>query len=398
MDFLVNGLLHLSTWQLVGATLLLTHITIASVTIFLHRHQAHNALKLHPVISHFFRFWLWLTTGMVTKEWVAVHRKHHSKCETEEDPHSPQVFGIKKLLLEGRELYTAEAKNKETLEKYGQGTPDDWLERNVYSRHPFFGIMLMLAVDVTLFGAIGITIFAVQMLWIPVWAAGVINGIGHFWGYRNFETGDASTNISPWGILIGGEELHNNHHAHAHSARLSNKWWEFDIGWFYIRLLDFIGLAQVKKVAAKIHMDDRKHLIDVETVRAVIRHRFHVMKLYGRMVIKPVVKHECRSADVHARKIHSKLFRRVRKLMTREDIKLDGTALQTLNDALKQSKTLETVYHFKQQLKELWQQSASNQAKRVERLQQWCVEAEKTGIQALQEFAAYLRTYSLQTA
>ncbi|MEJ2362785.1 MAG: fatty acid desaturase [Gammaproteobacteria bacterium] len=389
-----NGLLNLSGWELVIVTVILTQITIASVTIFLHRHQSHNALQLHPVASHFFRFWLWLTTSMVTKQWVAVHRKHHAKCETEEDPHSPQVFGIKKLLLEGTELYRAEARNPETLEKYGQGTPDDWLERKLYARHPFYGITLMLLLDVALFGAIGITIFAVQMIWIPVWAAGVINGIGHFWGYRNFETQDASRNISPWGLFIGGEELHNNHHAHPHSARLSNKWWELDIGWFYIRLLEIFGLAKVKKLAAKIQTVDGKHMIDIETVRAVIRHRFYIMKLYGRKVVKPVIKHERRSADGYV----GKLFRRVRKLMTREDIKLDSSSMQALNDALKHSKTLETVYHFKQQLKELWQHSANNQARRVERLQQWCHDAEKTGIQALQDFAAHLRSYTLQAA
>jgi len=394
MDILSNGLLNLSAWGLVGMTLLLTHITIASVTIFLHRHQSHNSLNLHPIVSHFFRFWLWLTTGMVTKEWVAIHRKHHTKCETREDPHSPQVYGLKKLLLQGSELYRAEARNQETLAKYGQGTPNDWIERHLYSRYPWLGISLMLLVDVALFGAIGITIFAVQMLWSPVWAAGVINGIGHYWGYRNFETSDASRNIFPWGVLIGGEELHNNHHAHAYSARLSNKWWEFDIGWFYIRLLEVLRLARVKKLAPKIQMVAGKQFVDLETVRAVLRHRFLIMKLYGRKVIKPVLKHERRRADGVA----SKLFRRVRKLMTREDIQLDGPAKQTLNEALKHSKALETVYHFKQQLRELWQHSASNQAKRVERLQQWCVEAEKTGIQALQDFAAYLRGYTLQTA
>lgn len=394
MNILSNGLLNLSAWELVGAGLLLTQITIASVTIFLHRHQSHNALTLHPIVSHFFRFWLWLTTGMVTKQWVAIHRKHHAKCETSEDPHSPQVFGIKKLLLQGSELYRAEAKNQETLDKYGQGTPNDWIEHRLYSRYPFLGVLIMLALDVAMFGVIGITIFAIQMMWIPVWAAGVINGIGHYWGYRHFETNDASRNISPVGIFIGGEEFHNNHHAHPHSARLSNKWWEFDIGWFYIRLLEVIGLAQVKKLAARVQRVDGKHFVDIETVRAVIRHRFHIMKLYGRKVVKPVLKHERRIADGYV----SKLLRRVRKLMTREDIKLDNTAMQTLNDALKHSKALETVYHFKQQLKELWQHSASNQARRVERLQQWCVEAEKTGIQALQDFAAYLRSYSLQPA
>jgi len=394
MNMLLNGFLDLSIWELVAATLLLTHITIASVTIFLHRHQSHNSLKLHPIISHFFRFWLWLTTGMVTRQWVAIHRKHHAKCETPEDPHSPQVYGIKKLLLQGSELYREEAKNQETLEKYGQGTPDDWIERKLYSRYPFAGIFLMLLLDVALFGVIGITVFAVQMLWIPVFAAGVINGIGHFWGYRNFETGDASRNIVPWGILIGGEELHNNHHAHAQSARLSNKWWEFDIGWLYIRLLEIFGLAKVKKLAARITRIDGKHFIDIETVRAIIRHRFLIMKLYGRKVIKPVLRHERRLAKGYA----VKMLRRVRKLLTREDIKLDVQARQTLDDALKHSKTLETVYHFKQRLKELWQHSASNQAKRVERLQQWCHDAEKTGIQALQDFADYLRSYTLQAA
>ena len=394
MDILLNGLLHLSAWGLVGITLLLTHITIASVTIFLHRHQSHNSLSLHPIVSHFFRFWLWLTTGMVTKQWVAIHRKHHAKCETKDDPHSPQVFGLKKLLLQGSELYRSEANNTETMEKYGQGTPDDWIERHVYSRYPFLGISLLLLLDVALFGVIGITIYAVQMIWIPFWAAGVINGIGHYWGYRNFETVDASRNISPWGILIGGEELHNNHHAHAQSARLSNKWWEFDIGWFYIRVMELVGLAHVKKIAPVIQTVAGKQIVDMETVRAVIRHRFHIMKLYGRKVIKPVLRAEQRSADGYL----SKLYSKVRKSMTREDIKLDVSARMMLNDALHHSMRLDTVYRFKQQLKELWQHSASNQTKRVERLQQWCLDAEKTGIQALQEFATYLRSYTLQAA
>lgn len=394
MNILANGLLNLSAWELVAVTLFLTHITIASVTIFLHRHQSHNSLTLHPVVSHFFRFWLWLTTGMVTKQWVAVHRKHHAKCETEEDPHSPQVYGLKKLLLQGSELYRAEAARRETLDKYGQGTPDDWLERRLYSRYPFLGISLLFVIDVALFGVIGITIYAIQMLWVPVWAAGVINGIGHYFGYRNFETGDASRNISPWGILIGGEELHNNHHAHAQSARLSNKWWEFDIGWFYIRLLETIGLARVKKTAPKIHTVDGKQKVDMETVRAVIRHRFLIMKLYGRRVIKPVLRDEQRGSDG----LSHKLYQRVRKLMTREDIKLDVPAKQMLDKALQHSMALKTVYRFKQQLKELWQHSATNQARRVELLQQWCLEAEKTGIQALHDFAAYLRSYALQVA
>jgi stearoyl-CoA desaturase (delta-9 desaturase) len=390
MNFLQYGLLNFSTLGIIIATLVLTHITIASVTIYLHRHQSHNSLTLHPIISHFFRFWLWLTTGMMTKQWVAIHRKHHVKCETPDDPHSPQVLGIKKVLLEGSELYRTEAENQETIEKYGKGTPDDWLERNIYSRFPYLGITLMLFTDVLLFGVIGITVFAIQMLWIPIFAAGVINGIGHFWGYRNFEPRDASRNIIPWGILIGGEELHNNHHAYPASARLSNKWWEFDIGWFYIRLMNSLGLAKIKKTAPRIKYKTEKQVIDIETVRAILHNRFHIVKLYGRKVIRPVLRAERQSANDYCRA----LYRRARKLMTREDIRLDDKAMATINEATSQSQTLATVYEFKQRLKELWINTAQNHTKRVQRLQNWCAEAEKTGIAALQEFASYLRGYT----
>ena len=243
---------NLQWWQYVLITLALTHVSIAAITIFLHRSQAHRALDLHPIVSHFFRFWLWLTSGVVTKEWVAIHRKHHAKCETVEDPHSPQTRGIMKVLLEGAELYRAEAKVAETLEKYGHGTPDDWMERNVYSRHSAMGVALMMIINIALFGPIGLTIWAVQMAWMPIMAAGIINGVGHYWGYRNFACEDASTNILPWGILIGGEELHNNHHAYGTSARLSNKWYEFDIGWLYIKLMTYVGLATIRKVAPTV--------------------------------------------------------------------------------------------------------------------------------------------------
>ena len=392
MNILLDGLLNLSAWGYVGITLLLTHITIAAVTIYLHRHQSHNALTLHPVISHFFRFWLWITTGMVTKQWVAIHRKHHVKCETEDDPHSPQIKGIKKVLLQGAELYRAEANNTETLEKYGHGTPDDWIERNLYSRFPFLGISLLLPLNIALFGLIGITIFAIQMIWIPFWAAGVINGIGHYWGYRNFEPEDASRNIVPWGILIGGEELHNNHHSYSASARLSNKWWEFDIGWLYIRILQALKLAKVKKVAVKAVSDSNKHNIDIETVRAVIRDRFHVLKLYARNVTKPMIKQQQRNSEL----TYKRLLRRVSKFLTREDIVLDTDKRRRLDFALSKSQTLQTVYDFKQQLKEIWMKSSSDQTRRIQRLQAWCLEAEKSGIEVLQEFSYYLRGYTLK--
>src|SRR5512143_1921490 len=240
-----SGVFDLPWWGYVVVALALTHVTIAGVTIFLHRCQAHRALDLHPIPSHFFRFWLWLTTGMITKEWAAIHRKHHAKCETPEDPHSPQVLGINRVLWGGVLLYRNESKNRETMERYGHGTPDDWLEHKLYTPYNFAGVALMALIDVALFGLVpGLAIFAVQMVWIPFWAAGVINGIGHYWGYRNFGCADASTNIVPWGILIGGEELHNNHHAYATSAKLSNKWYEFDIGWMYIRILESLRLAQ----------------------------------------------------------------------------------------------------------------------------------------------------------
>ena len=391
---MLEGLLDLSIAGYIGVTLVLTHITIASVTIFLHRHQAHKALTLHPAVSHFFRLWLWLTTAMVTKEWVAVHRKHHAKCETADDPHSPQVEGIWRVLFGGVGLYHAATRDAETLEHYGNGTPDDWLERRLYSRYPYLGVGMMVALDVLLFGAVGLIIFAVQMLWIPFWAAGVINGLGHFWGYRNFETTDASRNLSPIGILIGGEELHNNHHAYAQSARLSNKWWEFDIGWFYIKALALLGLARVRRVAPKVCISPDTQVVGLETLRAVVRDRYHVLTLYGRKVIRPVLRAERRASHGSGRR----LLRRVRKLMTREDIALDASARAILDEALQNSQTLETVYRFKAQLKAVWIHSAGDGAKRVERLKTWCTEAESSGIQALKEFADVLRGYTLQTA
>ncbi|MCC8992012.1 MAG: fatty acid desaturase, partial [Streptococcus sp.] len=297
MDFLTHGLLNLSFGELVLATLLFTHVTIIAVTIFLHRAQAHRALDLHPVISHCFRFWLWLTTGMVTRQWVAIHRKHHAKCETADDPHSPQILGIRRVLWEGVELYRAEASKLETLDRYGYGTPDDWLERHIYSCHHQLGVTFLLLLNLTLFGAPGLTIWAVQLLWIPFWAAGVINGLGHYWGYRNYEPHDASANLSPIGLLIGGEELHNNHHAFPSSAKLSNKQWEFDIGWFYIRALEILNLAHVKKIAPIPRCIPGKVIIDLDTLRAVILNRFYVMADFSKLVIVPVLREELLRAD-----------------------------------------------------------------------------------------------------
>jgi stearoyl-CoA desaturase (delta-9 desaturase) len=356
MTMFLDGLLGLSAWGYVWATLLLTHITIASVTIFLHRHQAHRALTLHPSVSHFFRFWLWLTTGMVTREWAAIHRKHHAKCETADDPHSPQQEGIAKVLFAGAWLYRNEAINAETIENYGHGTPDDWLERNVYSRYRFNGIGIMLITDLVLFGAVGALIWLVQMLWIPFWAAGVINGVGHFWGYRNFDTQDASRNILPWGILVGGEELHNNHHAYGVSARLSNKWWEFDIGWFYIRVLELLGLAKVKRVAPKTSFAARDgRPVDMEMLRTVIANRFHVLKLYGSRVVAPVMRAERRGMDNRG----SKLLKQMQRYMTYEPAMPKAFKEHRLQEALRQNGTLRTIYEFRERLTEVWNTSSA---------------------------------------
>jgi stearoyl-CoA desaturase (delta-9 desaturase) len=390
---MLDGILNLSLWGYIAAALILTHITIASVTIFLHRHQAHRALDMHPIVSHFFRFWLWMTTGMKTKEWVAIHRKHHSKCETEEDPHSPQVLGIKKVLWQGAELYRQEANNNDTLDRYGKGTPDDWMERNIY-RYTFLGIALMFAIDLALFGLAGITIWAVQMVWIPFWAAGVINGVGHFWGYRNYECADASTNIVPWGIIIGGEELHNNHHTFPGSAKLSSKWWEFDIGWFYIRLLQSIGLAKVKKVAPTPVIGPSKPVADMETLRAVLANRFQVMSNYYKDVLMPVCKEELNRANASKRN----LLKRIHKIIARDDSLLAEEEKQQLENALKISGTLRTVYRHKQQLQAIWKRSSSNNENLLHALQEWCKQAEEAGIQALEDFAANLRGYAQKTA
>ena len=385
------GILDLSVWQMVLAGLVLTHITIVSVTVFLHRAQAHRALDLHPAVSHFFRLWLWLTTGMVTREWVAVHRRHHAKCETPDDPHSPKILGLRKVVMEGAELYRDATVDPELVARYSHGTPDDWIERQVYGRFTWQGVGLMLILDVLLFGVYGITLWAVQMLWIPVLAAGVINGIGHFWGYRNFESPDAATNIVPWGILIGGEELHNNHHAFPSSAKLSSTWWELDMGWFYIRLLSVLGLARVKKVAPEPRVIKGKGNVDMETLRAVITGRMHVAARYAREVLAPVTRAELCKSERHCRR----LYRRTQRLLVLEGARLDERAKQRLEQVLAQSQTLETVYQFREQLRDLWERTAPNQEALLKSLQDWCQQAEDTGIQALETFARNLRGYSL---
>jgi stearoyl-CoA desaturase (Delta-9 desaturase) len=385
--------LHFSWWQIVLFVAVVTHITIIGVTVYLHRCQAHRALDLHPVVSHFFRFWLWMTTGMLTGQWAAIHRKHHAKCETEEDPHSPQTRGIWKVLLEGAELYRAEAKNEETLRRFSHGTPNDWMERNVYTRFPILGVSIMMVIDVALFGLVGLTVWAVQMAWIPFWAAGVVNGLGHFWGYRNFNSSDASTNLLPFGIIIGGEELHNNHHTFATSAKLSNKWYEFDIGWMYIRLMQAVGLAKVKKVAPTPRLAKGKLVADHETLQAVLSNRYEVMARYAKAVKQAYRQELAHLKEVGEREKY-KLMRGARKWVDKEEASLNEPQKRQLPQIFANSQKMRTFIELRNELAAIWERSSASREQLLAQLQDWCHRAEQSGIKALQEFASRLRRYA----
>jgi len=387
LNWLANGLLDFSGWQVFFVILGLTHVTIASVTIFLHRHQAHRALDLHPAVSHFFRFWLWMTTGQVTKEWAAIHRKHHAKCEQAEDPHSPHVHGIKTVLFTGAELYRKESKNKETLSRYGHGTPDDWMERNLYSRFSWQGVALMLIIDVALFGVLGLTVWAVQMAWIPITAAGIINGAAHYWGYRNFEAHDASANISPWGILIGGEELHNNHHTYPTSAKLSVKPYEFDLGWLYIRILETVGLATVKKTPPKLAFGDIKPVADEKTLEAVIANRYEVMANYATQ-LRLAMKQEL---DKMSTLPADSVLAAAKRWMHRDAEKVPAAVAAQLAQARAALPDVDTMVKMREELRQLWLNTNHNRAQLALDLQAWCKRAETSGIAALQEFSMHLR-------
>ncbi|MGE0801436.1 MAG: fatty acid desaturase [Lautropia sp.] len=394
LSFLDTGLLDWAWWQIVLFTLATTHVTIVAVTIYLHRCQAHRALELHPIASHFFRLWLWLTTGMVTKEWAAIHRKHHARCETPDDPHSPQIYGIRKLLLEGTELYREAAKDRESIAKFGHGTPDDWIERNLYTRYSMFGVLLTLAIDVLLFGAIGLTVFAVQMLWIPVTAAGIINGVGHYLGYRNYDCPDASRNIMPWGIIIGGEELHNNHHAFGSSAKLSSKWYEFDIGWLYIQILQAVGLAKVRKVALAPRFTAPRPTIDLAMLQAVITHRYDLMQAYGRGLRRTWREEIARLKA--AGSVHLPAMVSGRQLLRSvgQEGRISETQRRHLAEAFAASDKLRKLVDMRDELIVIWERSHLSTEQLLVNLQQWCHRAEESGIRALQDLALRMRRYA----
>ncbi|MCG8987575.1 fatty acid desaturase [Delftia acidovorans] len=391
VDWIANGLWQLSWWQLLLYALVTTHITIAGVTIFLHRCQAHRSLDLGPVPSHFFRFWLWLGTGMVTREWVAIHRKHHAKCETEDDPHSPQTRGLDTVMRQGAELYREEAANAETLRKFGHGTPDDWIERHLYSRHSIWGPSLMLVINVLLFGAIGLTIWAVQMVWIPFWAAGVVNGLGHFWGYRNFEAQDASTNLVPWGLIIGGEELHNNHHTYPTSAKFSVKRYEFDVGWVYISAMQKLGWAKVKKTAPRLIMGAVKPVADEKTLEAVIANRYEVMARYARGVRAAVQIELDALKQRKARQADLSLLKTARRWLHRDADKVPAQAQGQLAQARAAHPVLDQMLVMREELRQLWLNTSLSREQLTAHLQAWCHRAEASGIAALKEFSVKLR-------
>jgi stearoyl-CoA desaturase (Delta-9 desaturase) len=387
-DWLANGLWNLSWWQIVLYTLLTTHITIASVTIFLHRAQAHRAMDLHAIPSHFFRFWLWLSTGMVTKEWVAIHRKHHARCESPDDPHSPQTRGIETVLWRGAELYRAEAKNQETIAKFGHGTPNDWIERNLYSRFSWQGVGLMLILNIAMFGAIGLSVWAVQMAWIPITAAGIINGIGHYWGYRNFEAPDASTNISPWGLIIGGEELHNNHHTYPTSAKFSVKKYEFDIGWVYISLMSRIGWASVKKMPPRLQLGAVKPVADEKTLEALIANRYEVMAGYAREM-----RRACKAEIALLKKKQADLspLKAAKRWLHRDADRVPAAARPQLARARAAHPALDKMVTMREELRQMWLNTSQSREQLAGELQAWCRRAEESGIVALQQFSIRLR-------
>ncbi|WP_199873514.1 fatty acid desaturase [Ideonella sp. A 288] len=392
VNWLADGLWSTATWwQVLLAALAMTHATILGVTIFLHRAQAHRALELHALPAHFFRFWLWLTTGMVTKEFVAVHRKHHAKCETVDDPHSPQTRGLKALLLTGVELYRAEAKIPETIAKYGHNTPDDWIERNLYTRFSWQGVGVMLILDVAIFGAIGLTIWAVQMAWIPIMATGIINGLGHWWGYRNFESADASTNVSPWGIVIGGEELHNNHHTYPTSAKFSVKPFEFDIGWGYIRLMELVGLAKVRKTIPQLQTGPLKPVADSKTLEALIANRYEVMAKYAKELRAACATElERLQAQGKGSRVAADL-QIAKRWLHRDDAKIPDEVKPQLASAMDASPQLAKLVAMREELRLIWTRTNVSAEQLVLDLQAWCKKAEASGIVALEEFSLRLR-------
>jgi stearoyl-CoA desaturase (Delta-9 desaturase) len=392
-DFLAAGLLQMGWGSLLIYLLVVTQITIFAVTLYLHRSQAHRGVDFHAAVAHFFRFWVWITTSMITKEWVAIHRKHHAKCETEDDPHSPMVKGIGTVFWRGVELYREARGDRVSIEQYGKGAPNDWIERNVYTRHPLAGPTLLLFVSFALFGFMGVAVWAIQMAWIPFWAAGVVNGLGHWWGYRNFETSDTATNLTPWGVWIGGEELHNNHHAFPSSAKFALRRWEFDIGWAAIRALQVLGLAKVIRVAPSLDIRPNIPMPDTDTLKALLTHRFQAMTDYQRNVLKPALREEAQSAGA---KLRALLPRKLRKGLADDGRWLKPEAREQLQQWVAQRPRIRTLIEHRARLAAVLETRSQSANDTLQQLQAWCRDAEASGIQALQEFSLRMKGYTLQ--
>ena len=392
LNFLTGGVVGLGWWGMALVLLVFTQLTIFAVTLYLHRSQAHRGVDFHPVIAHFFRFWTWLTTSMITKEWVAIHRKHHAKVETDEDPHSPVTKGIGMVFWRGVELYREARAMRADIEQYGRGAPDDWIERHLYTPHANLGPVALLVINSLLFGLPGVALWAIQMAWIPFWAAGVINGLGHWWGYRNFESADTSTNLTPWAFWVGGEELHNNHHAFPSSARFSMRRWEFDIGWAVIRGLQALRLAKVLRVAPSMDVRPNIAVPDAETLKALLSHRFQAITDYQRNVFVPALREEAAMAGAKLRKL---LPRRMRRGLVNDGRWLKPDCRAQLSTWVEQRPRIRVLVEHRARLAALLEARGNDAAERLKLLQAWCHEAEASGIAALQNYAVRLKGYAL---
>jgi stearoyl-CoA desaturase (delta-9 desaturase) len=383
------GLADLNVWGYIVVSLAFMHVTLLGITLYYHRDQAHRSVKLHPVVRHFFRLWLWINTGANTKEWVAVHRKHHAYCERDGDPHSPAIFGLRNIVLEGAEYYRKEAAKPETLEKFGRGTPDDWLERNLYNRWPNLGVAILVVADLVLFGVPGIIMIAVQLSTMPLLAAGIINGVGHAIGYRNFETEDASTNLWPWALFIAGEELHNNHHAFPSSARFSQRPWEIDLGWLHLKVLSALRLAKIRRVAPEPELVATPKVPDVDALRAVIVNRMHVLRHYKNSVTVPVLRSELDQLGDNA----ARLARRARRLLKWQPGFLDRDSQIRLAELIERHPGLKTVLDYRRELTALWEGAHTSNERLLADFSDWCTRAESSGIEVLRDFSRYLKSF-----
>ena len=390
-ELLINGLVDFTWVGYVTYTLVVTHITIVAITLYLHRGVCHSAIEIKPILSHFFRFWLWLTTSMRTADWVAIHRKHHAKVETIDDPHSPAVFGIKNVLFRGADLYHDEKNNKETIEKYSENCPKDWIENQIYTGRNNYGILLLFISNILLFGVVGIIIWSIQMAWTPIFAAGGINGAGHYYGYRNYDTNDDSTNMSPIAFFIGGEELHNNHHAFPTAAKFSLKPWEFDIGWFYIKLFSLFGQIKVKRLAPKTIVSNPNDKLDSNAAYALLKSKITVITNYSKNVLKPILKIECTNANSNLKD----LLNKSKATLSKQPSRISNQDTNTLQVIFGKCNSLGTAYHLKNKLYDILHSRNLKHERFIETINEWCLEAKSADIDCLDDFSESLKGYTV---